>query len=165
MEQLQFIPITENEQREFRMAAHRETSRLTYGTSFTDERIERAMSFEMTKAETDPETGMIGFLGEKPVGIAMVEEREKDGNKFIWVHFFYIAKEFRGQGYGKQLLKYAEKFARKRSYSSYSLRTGTQNPAAIEFYEHNGFIYAEGEDKITDDGIALRLYFKKVLHL
>jgi GNAT superfamily N-acetyltransferase len=165
MEQLRFIPITENEQRDFRMAAHRETSRLTYGTSFTDELIERAMGSEMTKAQADPETGLIGYLGDKPVGIAMVEDRERDGNKFIWVHFFYIAKEFRGQGYGKQLLKYAEKFARKRGYSSYCLRTSSLNPAAIRFYERNGFIYAEGEDKISGNGIAQQLYVKTMPEL
>jgi GNAT superfamily N-acetyltransferase len=163
MERLHFIPITENEQRDFRIAAHRETSRLIYGTSFTDELIERAMEFEMTKAQADPETGMIGYLGDKPVGIAMVEERERDGNKFIWVHFFYIAQEFRSQGYGKQLLKYAEKFARKRGYSSYCLRTSTLNPAAIGFYEHNGFTYVEGEDIISGNGIAQRLYVKTTL--
>jgi ribosomal protein S18 acetylase RimI-like enzyme len=165
MERLQFIPITENEQREFRMAAHRETSRLIYGASFTDKRIEQAMDFEMAKAQADPETGMIGYLGDKPVGIAMVEDRERDGNKFIWVHFFYISPEFRDKGYGKQLLKYAEKFARKRGYSTYCLRTSTLNPAAIGFYEYNGFTYVEGADKITDDGIALNLYIKDVPEL
>jgi GNAT superfamily N-acetyltransferase/SAM-dependent methyltransferase len=147
------------------MTAHRETSRLTYGISFTDELIERAMSFEMTKAQADPETGMVGYLGDKPVGIAMVEDRERDGKKFVWVHFFYISPEFRGQGYGKQLLKYAEKFARKRGYSSYNLRTSTLNPAAIRFYVNNGFTYVHGEDKISGNGIAQQLYIKTVPEL
>jgi ribosomal protein S18 acetylase RimI-like enzyme len=160
MEQLRFIPITENEQREFRIAAHRETSKLIFGTPFTDERIKSAIDFEMKNAQADPETGMLLYLGDTPVGIAMVEERERGGNKFVWVHFFYIAREFRSQGYGKELLKYAENFAQKRGYSSYCLRTSTLNPAAIGFYEHNGFSYVEGADKVLDNGVIERLFKK-----
>jgi ribosomal protein S18 acetylase RimI-like enzyme len=162
MERLQFVPITESEQRDFRIAAHRETSKLTFGTESTDEQIERELSREMANARADPETGMMAYLGETPIGVAMVQERERDGNKFVWVHFFYVAPKFRGQGYGKQLLKYAENFARKRGYSSYCLRTSTLNPAAIRFYERNGFKHVAGADRVAYDGIVEPLYVKDV---
>jgi GNAT superfamily N-acetyltransferase len=165
LKQLRFVSITETEQREFRIAAHRETSKLTFGAEFNDEQIERELSREKAKALSDPETGMLAYFGDTPVGVAMVEERERDGNKFVWVHFLYIAPEFRGQGYGKQLLKYAEDFTRKRGYLSYCLRTSRLNPVAISFYEHNGFSYVEGADKVDNDGIVEPLYVMTVTEL
>ncbi|MDR0896467.1 MAG: GNAT family N-acetyltransferase [Oscillospiraceae bacterium] len=162
MESLHFIPITENEQRDFRIAAHRETSRLTFGTAFDEAMNERELAQEMAHAQADPETGMLAYLGETPVGIAMVEERERERRKFIWVHFFYVAPAFRGRGYGKQLLQYAEGFARRRGHDSYCLRTSALNPDAMRFYEHNGFVHDAGADRTTDDGVVLRLYVKNI---
>ncbi|MDR0929877.1 MAG: GNAT family N-acetyltransferase [Oscillospiraceae bacterium] len=160
MQPLHFIPITENEQREFRIAAHRETSRLTYGTAFDEALNERELAREMAKAQADPETGMLAYLGDTPVGIAMVEEREREGKKFIWVHFFYVAPAFRGQGYGRQLLQYAEGFARRRGYDSYCLRTSELNPDAMRFYERNGFVHDEGADRTGGSGVVELLYVK-----
>jgi GNAT superfamily N-acetyltransferase len=163
MEQLHFLSIIERDAPAFRANAHRETSRLTFGASSPDEQIAREIEREMAKARQNPDTGVIGYLGDTPVGLAMVEEREREGRRFIWVHFFYIASEFRGQGYGVQLLDYAAAFARRRGYGEYCLRTSELNPAAVRFYERNGFVHNPDGDRVRN-GVRQLEYVKNTAY-
>jgi GNAT superfamily N-acetyltransferase len=160
MKRLKFVSIALNEQREFRANAHKETSALTFGAEFKYDLIERELSREAGGAANDPETGMVAYLGENPVGIVTLEEHEDGGGKLTWVRFFYVAPEFRGMGIGKQLLKYAENFARKRGHSSIRLRSSALNSNAINFYKRGGFVHVVGGDKISVGGIALPMFEK-----
>jgi GNAT superfamily N-acetyltransferase len=145
-----FISITEKEQREFRIAAHRETSRLTYGESLSDEKIENELAREVRNS-VDPESSVILYDNDIPVGLVMIAERERDGERIINVGFFYIEPSNRGKGYGKELVKYADDFTRKRGYDKYFLRVSDINENAIKFYEKNGFVRVEGKDTRYND--------------
>ena len=70
---LTFLPLDVDKNREFLLAAHRETSRLTFGTAFDDGQIEREIEKERGKS-----TGV--FLDGKIVGICDVEQRDLSGN-------------------------------------------------------------------------------------
>jgi GNAT superfamily N-acetyltransferase len=140
-----FISITENEQRDFRIAAHRETSRLTYGESLSDEKIENELAREVRNS-ADPDSSVILYDNDIPVGLVMMAERERDGEHFINVGFFYVDPSKRGKGYGKELVKYADDYTLKRGYNSYFLRVSDINKNAVKFYEHNGFERVEGKD-------------------
>jgi GNAT superfamily N-acetyltransferase len=155
-----FISITENEQRDFRIAAHRETSRLTYGESLSDEKIENELAREVRNS-ADPESSVILYDNGIPVGIVMIAERERDGERVINVNFFYIEPSKRGKGYGKELVKYADDYTRKRGYNSYFLRVSEINENAVKFYEHNGFERVEGRD-IEYNGVTEFLYVRNI---
>jgi GNAT superfamily N-acetyltransferase len=153
-----FISITEKEQRDFRITAHRETSRLTYGESLSDEKIENELAREVRNA-ADPESSVILYDDDIPVGLVMIAERERDGGRFINVDFFYVEPSKRGKGYGKELVKYADDYTRKRGYNSYFLRVSDINENAIKFYENNGFERVKGRD-IEFNGVTEFMYIR-----
>lgn len=68
----------------------------------------------------------------------------------------YIRKEFKRQGFGKQLIKHAENIASEFGKSSIWLGVWEFNPNAIKFYEQMGFkevgshSFFMGEDEQTD---------------
>jgi ribosomal protein S18 acetylase RimI-like enzyme len=155
-----FISITENEQRDFRIAAHRETSRLTYGESLSDEKIENELAREVRNS-ADSESSVILYDNDIPVGLVMLAERERDGEQIINVNFFYVKSSNRGKGYGKELVKYSDKYTRNRGYDKYFLRVSDINENAIEFYEHNGFERVEGRD-IQYNGVTEFLYVRNL---
>jgi GNAT superfamily N-acetyltransferase len=155
-----FISITENEQRDFRIVAHRETSRLTYGESLSDDKIENELAREVRNS-ADPESSVILYDNDIPVGLVMIAEREREGKRFINVDFFYIEPSNCGKGYGKELVNYADDYTRKRGYNKYFLRVSDININAIRFYEHNGFERVEGKD-IEFSGVTEFLYVKNL---
>jgi GNAT superfamily N-acetyltransferase len=155
-----FISITENEQRDFRIAAHRETSRLTYGESLSDEKIENELAREVRNS-VDPESSVILYDNDIPVGLVMLAERERDGEQIINANFFYVKPSNRGKGYGKELVKYSDEYTRKHGYDSYFLRVSDINKNAIRFYEHNGFERVEGRDT-QYNGVTEFLYVRNL---
>ena len=146
-EALTFLPLDVDANREFLLAAHRETSRLTFGTAFTDEQIEREI-----EKESGVGTGV--FLNGKIVGICDVETRIKDGTDYGWVHFFYLAPELRGCGLGAQLVAHAEQFCRENNLDKLFLRVGRPNETAYRFYERSGFARAPEHDKPQEYGFV-----------
>jgi GNAT superfamily N-acetyltransferase len=155
-----FISITENEQRDFRIAAHRETSRLTYGESLSDEKIENELAREVRNS-ADPESSVILYDNDIPVGLVMLAQRERDGEQIINIGFFYIEPSNRGKGYGKELVKYADEYTRKRGYDKYFLRVSDINANAVRFYESNGFERVEGKDT-PYNGVTEFLYVRNL---
>ena len=170
-ENLTFLPLDVDEHREFLFAAHRETSRLTFGTTFTDEQIAREIEKERGRS-----TGV--YLGDTIVGICDVETRaiplhvgsfsEKSsggGTETLpygknnepplgWVHFFYLTPEYRGLGFGAQLVEHAEKFCREQGLDKLCLRVGEPNTNARRFYERCGFVHAPELDKPGEHGFV-----------
>ena len=177
---LTFLPLDVDKNREFLLAAHRETSRLTFGTAFDDGQIEREIEKERGKS-----TGV--FLDGKIVGICDVEQRDLSGNTLEaakrrefygeklrgrrgnlispknksaaagWVHFFYIMPELRGLGYGASLVEHAENFCRERGLDKLCLRVGEPNDGARRFYERCGFVHAPELDKPGEIGLVKSL--------
>lgn len=72
-----------------------------------------------------------------------------------------VKKEFRKQGLGQKLLQTALKFAKKHNFKSIYAGTVQENPNAINFYKHHGFVESDNiPEDITaaNDSICLRLY-------
>jgi len=146
---LTFAPLDVDEHRDFLFAAHRETSRLTFGTEFTDEQIEREI-----EKERGVSTG--AFLDGKIVGICDLETREIGGAEAGWVHFFYLTPELRGRGFGAQLVRYAGEYCRKNGLDKLYLRVGAPNTDAYWFYERCGFVRAPELDRVGADSVKPR---------
>ena len=144
---LTFLPLDVDASREFLFAAHRETSRLTFGTVFTDEQIERELDRARGKS-----TGV--WLNGRLVGICDLETREIGGAEAGWVHFFYLAPEFRGRGFGAQLVKRAGEYCRENGFDKLYLRVGEPNVNALRFYGRSGFEHAPELDKAGEYGFV-----------
>lgn len=56
-----------------------------------------------------------------------------------WISFFYLIPEFRGRGYGPQLLGHAVSVFRGKGRRSIRLHVAETNETAIRFYQRNGF--------------------------
>ena len=129
---LKFAPTDVDANREFLFAAHRETSRLTFGTAFDDEQIEREI-------ERERNIGTSVFLDGEIVGVCDIETRNRDGEEFGWVHFFYLSPDLRGRGLGAQLIDHAVEYCREYGLDTLYLRVGKINDSARRFYLRNGF--------------------------
>ena len=138
---LTYMPLDVDANHDFLLAAHRETSRLTFGTTYTDEQIEREI-----ERERNISVGV--YLNSEIVGLCDVEKRiKKNGESYGWVHFFYLMLELRGQGLGVQLIEQACRFCRGQGLQNLLLRVGEPNVSAYHFYERNGFERAPELDK------------------
>ncbi len=51
----------------------------------------------------------------------------------------FVKEEYRGRGYGIQLLEFALQHCRRRGYLKIQLETGTRQPDAIDIFEKHGF--------------------------
>ncbi|RFU66199.1 GNAT family N-acetyltransferase [Bacillus sp. V59.32b] len=81
-----------------------------------------------------------------PEGIVLVEEHNKvigqmelqivkyEGKDIGYVHLYYLIPEYRGKGYGKDLMAYSERFFRKNGMTEYHLRVSPANQGAMHFY-------------------------------
>lgn len=63
----------------------------------------------------------------------------KDGKDIGSIWRAYVDKKYRGKGLGKQLLDYAENFAKKAGYQKIYLHTSKTNPNAVAFWQKRGF--------------------------
>jgi ribosomal protein S18 acetylase RimI-like enzyme len=128
-----FKPLDVDANRDFMLAAHRETSRLTFGAEFSDTQIEREIDRERG--------GSIGaYLDGTLVGICDVEKRSLDGEDSGWAHFIYLTPELRGKGLGAELVDRAVEFCREQGLERLRLRVGKSNTGAQRFYERGGFV-------------------------
>ncbi len=57
----------------------------------------------------------------------------------LYIHRLAVNPDFWGQGYAKQLMSFAEDFARKNKFQSVRLDTFSQNKRNQKFYESRGY--------------------------
>ena len=73
-------------------------------------------------------------------------------NEYVYIQNLVVAKEKRGQGIGKELIKTVKDWGRQRDTSIIRLSVIPSNYSAIEFYKNEGFesIMQSMELKVTD---------------
>ena len=134
---LRFRPLdTENGRGSF-LRCYEDTWRIAHGTlaGFDAENIWRwtlwrasASGDAVREAYTD--AGFAGYL-------ALDERRGRDEG-VLWVSFCYVDKSLRGKGFGRALLREAERRARELGRRRVQLCTAEKNPA-LGFYEAQGY--------------------------
>lgn len=85
----------------------------------------------------------------KPVGQIELQIMRFKMKEIGYVNLFYLIPEYRGNGYGRALMEYAENYFRKNKMKKYQLRVSKTNKGAISFYEKNGFILIRTEEEET----------------
>ncbi|MDR2614970.1 MAG: GNAT family N-acetyltransferase [Oscillospiraceae bacterium] len=154
-QELYFAPLNVDEHRDFCAAAHRETYRLTFGKEITDEYIEKELASTRKQFELNPQRVQYAMIGGSPVGIVELEVRSF-GTDYGWIHFYYIAPELRGRGYGRRLIDYSVEYFRRLGLTQIFLRVGKINGAAEEFYKHCGFVRSPNGDR---EGEHMMVYY------
>ena len=63
-----------------------------------------------------------------------------NAEKVLVIHRLMVDPKFQNQGYARQLMDFAEAFAKKHHYSSIRLDTYTQNKISFEFYKKRNYV-------------------------
>ena len=79
------------------------------------------------------------WLGEEAAGLVDLDPAREAENNAGWISLLYLEPDFRGKGYGIQLLARAVDFYRRQGRRSLRLLTAESNRTAQAFYEREGF--------------------------
>jgi ribosomal protein S18 acetylase RimI-like enzyme len=80
-----------------------------------------------------------------PVGQMGLGITEYEGFDIGYVDLFYLIPDYRGKGFGKGLIRYADKFFRKMNISEYHLRVDSNNQRAVNLYTNSGMVKIKEE--------------------
>ena len=144
------VPIDIDHYVDFIIAAHRETFQLTFRSDITDEFLKNELALARTYTAHDGDSVIGAFIGNEIAGHAVLETRSRADNMWIgWVHFYYVAPQFRRQGVGLQLVRYSTEYFRALGLKEFRLRVGESNKAAQAFYSGAGFTRVLEGDRIS----------------
>ncbi len=104
----------------------------------------------------------IAYLGDKAIGITGLycEERLGEENT-VWLGWYGVLPEYRGQGFGKQILLDSIAEAKKRNFDTFRLYTSVKNCAeACKLYDK---VMDIGEDYTLEEPEMLRRVYSKSL--
>ena len=83
--------------------------------------------------------------------------REWKEKKIAFIHSFYVAKKFRSQGIGKQLLNSVIDILKKEEFESAELTVDIKNKPAVNFYMDFGFAARETRENEYGKGVNRNL--------
>ena len=87
----------------------------------------------------DPESLMKIYCGDEPVGLVELDTRRSAHMGCGWLSLIYLKEEYRGRGYGIQLLGRAIMKYRRMGRKSLRLHAAEDNAMALSFYRKHGF--------------------------
>lgn len=77
--------------------------------------------------------------GDEPVGLVDLDTAKGEGAGYGWISLIYLVPEYRGKGYGIQLLARAMTAYAALGRKSLRLTVAKENAAALAFYKSHGF--------------------------
>lgn len=95
------------------------------------------------------------MYGDRPVGVLELDPRRGKDEGCGWVSLLYLIPEFRGKGYGVQLIGCAAAYFSDRGRSAVRLHVAVTNEAAIGFYKHYGFEELAVEPGVSSDQLLM----------
>lgn len=95
------------------------------------------------------------MYGERPVGVLELDPRRGRDEGCGWISLLYLVPEFRGKGYGVQLIGCAAAYFADRGRSAVRLHVAVTNEAAIGFYRHYGFDEMAVEPGVSSDQLLM----------
>ena len=72
-------------------------------------------------------------------GVQFFAEPQEKGGAYGELKRMYVRDQFRGRGFGKQLLAHLERLAVDKGLTTMRLETGTRQPEAVGLYERAGY--------------------------
>lgn len=154
-------------------ALSRETFYDAFSSGNTDENMkiytEKAFSEKQILEElNDPETVFyFALAGDQFVGYLKLNsgkaQAEMQGENGLELARIYVQKQFQGHKIGKKMLDKTIDIAKQKKADFVWLGVWEKNPAAIRFYERNGFVkfsshfFMVGDDRQTDILMKLKI--------
>ena len=151
---LRLVPFDLENNRDLFLRCYADTWQIAHGSlsGFDEESIYRA---SLIRASTSPKALNGLWEADRLVGLLALDERRGGHQKLLWISFFYIMPELRGQGYGRALMGYAEELARELGRNELQLCTARTNPS-LQFYAALDFRVCGTEPGATEPLLKLR---------
>jgi ribosomal protein S18 acetylase RimI-like enzyme len=92
--------------------------------------------FEQLSQNRFPEKVAGAWIGEKPVGVAVVEIVEQEELKYVVLCDLLVEKNRRHKGIGERMVEFIEADMRSQSVDWLFLESGVRNEAAHRFFKH-----------------------------
>jgi len=147
-------PLNIDDRLDFIVAAHHETFRLTFLSDIEDEFLENELTRTRADSVSDNNSVVGAFIENEIVGHAVLETRSrKVDEQFGWIHFYYVAPQFRRHGVGLKLVSYSTEYFKALGMKEYCLRTGEHNESTIAFYLSAGFYRVPEGDETGLNGV------------
>lgn len=143
---MEFRPIDVRKDRETIIAFRKDSYVVSFGSKegFGDEDV--YVTRLENRAKRFPDGLMLVEEDGQPIGQIELQIVEHEGSEIGYVNLFYFIPAYRGKGYGRQLVAYAERFFKKYGVKLYHLRVSPTNQAALHFYEKCGLRVLDKED-------------------
>ena len=132
------------------VAFHRDVFEISFGS---DE--EFSESNYRTILQDRSKGQRIVLAGGAVAGQVEIWTREYEGRNVGYASLFYLVPRWRGQGLGRELLQYAERYFCNEGLGEYHLRVSERNEHALRFYLKQGFVRLEAEER--DDLVTWRM--------
>src|SRR5688500_8319274 len=118
-------------------AAYRDACRASFGSDETAGGFESHTRWLRSRIEEFPDGHVFAYLGDRRVG--QLEVQVPYGMSAGYSNLFCVAPELRGQGHGRQLQAYAQRYCRSWEADRIELDVSPDNRAAVGFYRHLGY--------------------------
>ena len=109
--------------------------------------------------KNDNESVLVMYDADKPVGLIDMDVKRGADEGFGWISLIYLRPDYRGQGYGIQVLARAIKKYTGLGRRELRLHVAQENAAAISFYKKYGFEIA-GEQR---GAVGMQLLMRREL--
>lgn len=134
---LRFAPLRFPEDDEFYMNCYADAWRTAHGN--LDRFVPSVYLRSAQQHAAVPDTLMKVVSGDRVVGVVELDPHRGEDAGCGWISFLYLLPEFRGRGWGVQLLGHAIWYFESCARRAVRLHAAEQNTRAVAFYEHFGF--------------------------
>lgn len=126
--------------------AYLDACRASYGDESGFPGRRRHLDWLRSRVEEFPDGHVLASEGGRYVG--QLELQVPYGLKTGYVNLYFVAEQFRGQGYGRRLHEYAERYFRSWEADRIELHVAPLNDKALGFYRHMGYRLARVEGRL-----------------
>ena len=128
------------------MGAYFDACRLSYGNDSAFPGRARHLAWLRSRVEEFPDGHVIALLDGRYFG--QMELQVPYGLSTGYVNLFYVSTDFRGQGYGKKMHEYAERYFRSWEARRVELHVSSTNQRATSFYRALAYRAARREGRL-----------------
>ena len=120
--------------------------RASYGDESAFPGRRKHLAWLRSRVEEFPDGHVLAYDGTRCVG--QLELQVPYGLKTGYVNLYYVTEDCRGQGYGRRLHEYADRYFRAWEAERVELHVSSLNPRALGFYRHLGYRLARVEGRL-----------------
>lgn len=154
MEALRDEPMNLREDYKFYCDAYADSWRAAHG-SLKGYNEDTYLCAAMEHRACEPGAVLKLYANDEPVGLVDMDTRRGKSEDVGWISLIWLREDYRGQGYGIQLLARAIKAYTALGRRELRLYASKTNEAALRFYESNGFVTVGKETRTTGELLLL----------